>query len=400
MNNYLILVLNCGSSSIKFAVINPISTESVYSGLVQSIDSKGANVIWKQTDGIKNQKELPNINYQDALSFILDLISNNHNIFSKICAIGHRVVHGGEYFTVSTVIDEQVLIAIKDCQSLAPLHNPANILGIQVAQKMFPSLPHIAVFDTAFHQTMPKHACLYAIPYDLYTEHKIRRYGFHGTSHHFVAQEAARVINKPLEQCAFITAHLGNGCSICAILNGQSIDTSMGLTPLEGLVMGTRSGDIDPSLHVHLVNQLGYDIHKVNEILNKNSGILGLSGLDYDMRNVETAIENGNERCILAGEIFCYRLAKYIGSYMIPLGRLDALIFTGGIGENSSYVRATTLKWLSILNFYLDVEHNKNNGKLNNGVITKENSVKAMVIRTNEELVIAQDAFKLKDKKK
>jgi len=242
---------------------------------------------------------------------------------------------------------------------------------------------------------MPKHAYLYAIPYELYTEHKIRRYGFHGTSHCFVAQEAAKVINKPIEQCAFITAHLGNGCSVCAILNGKSIDTSMGLTPLEGLIMGTRSGDVDPSLHAHLANQLGYDISKINDLLNKESGILGISGLDYDMRNVEAAIEKGDERCILAGEMFCYRLAKYIGAYSIPLGRIDALIFTGGIGENSPYVRATTLKWLSILNFHLDIKHNENNGKLNNGVITKTESSKAIVIRTNEELVIARDAFNL-----
>lgn len=398
MSNSLVLVLNCGSSSIKFAVIDPITTDNICSGLVQSIDSKSANLIWKQKDN-KIQKDLPHINYHDALGTILKLIGENQDLFAKICAVGHRVVHGGEYFTKSTVINDQVLTAIKDCQGLAPLHNPANILGIQVAQKTFPLLPHIAVFDTAFHQTMPKHAYLYAIPYELYIQHKIRRYGFHGTSHLFVAQEAAKIINKPLEQCAFITAHLGNGSSICAIANGKSVDTSMGLTPLEGLVMGTRSGDVDPSLHAHLARELGYDIHKINDLLNKESGILGISGLDYDMRNVEAAIEKGDERCILAGEMFCYRLAKYIGAYMIPLGKIDALIFTGGIGENSPYVRSTTLKWLSVLNFHLNADHNENNGKLNNGVITKDNSVKAIVIRTNEELMIAKDAFELANKK-
>jgi acetate kinase len=398
MNSSLVLVLNCGSSSIKFAVIDPITANNICAGIVQSIGSESANLIWKQNEN-KTQKNLPEINYQDALTTILNLICQDKALFSKICAIGHRVVHGGEYFTKSTIIDDKVLTAIKDCQSLAPLHNPANILGIQVTQKMFPLLPEIAVFDTAFHQTMPKHAYLYAIPHELYSQHRIRRYGFHGISHCFVSQEAAKIINQPLEQCALVTAHLGNGSSICAILNGKSIDTSMGLTPLEGLVMGTRSGDIDPSFHAHLVDQLGYDIHKVNDLLNKQSGILGISGLDYDMRNVEAAIDKGDEQCILAGEIFCYRLAKYIGAYAVALGKIDALVFTGGIGENSSYVRATTLKWLSGLNFHLDTSHNENHGKLNNGVITKINSAKAIVIRTNEELVIARDAFELTGKK-
>jgi acetate kinase len=394
----VVLVLNCGSSSIKFAIVDPITTDNVCSGLVQSIGSKNANLVWKQ-DGSKSQKDLPDINYQEALDVILDLVHKDQNLFSRICAVGHRVVHGGEYFTKSSIINDKVLGSIQDCQSLAPLHNPANILGIQAAQKSFPSLPQVAVFDTAFHQTMPRFAYLYAIPYDLYSQYKIRRYGFHGTSHRFVAQEAARILNKPFTQCSFITAHLGNGCSICAIANGKSVDTSMGLTPLEGLVMGTRSGDVDPSLHAHLVDQLGYDIHKVNDILNKQSGVLGISGLDYDMRIVEAAIEKGDERCILAGEILCYRLAKYIGAYMIPVGKIDALIFTGGIGENSPYVRANTLKWLSILNFHLDVKLNEENGKSTNGLITKENSVKALVVRTNEELMIAQDAFNLTQEK-
>lgn len=395
----VVLVLNCGSSSIKFAIVDPITTDNVCSGLVQSIGSKSANLIWKQS-GSKTQKDLPEINYQDALSAILNLIREDQALFSRVCAVGHRVVHGGEYFTKSSIIDDKVLAAIKDCQSLAPLHNPANILGIQAAQKSFPSLLQVAVFDTAFHQTMPKYAYLYAIPYDLYSQYKIRRYGFHGTSHCFVAQEAAKILNQPFAQCSFITAHLGNGCSICAIANGKSVDTSMGLTPLEGLVMGTRSGDVDPSLHAHLADQLGYDIHKVNDILNKQSGILGISGLDYDMRNVEAAIEKGDERCMLAGEMLCYRLAKYIGAYMIPIGKIDALIFTGGIGENSPYVRANTLKWLSILNFHLDPNLNDENGKSANGLITKANSVKALVVRTNEELMIAQEAFNLTQEKK
>lgn len=398
MSNFLVLVLNCGSSSIKFAVIDPVTKITVCDGMVQSIGSQSANLIWKY-EGNKTQRDLPEIGHHDALNTILGIVQGDSSLFARICAIGHRVVHGAEYFTESTIIDDNVLEAIKDCENLAPLHNPANILGIKVAQKMFPMLPQVAVFDTAFHQAMPNYAFLYAIPYELYAKYKIRVYGFHGTSHRFVAQEATKLLNKPLDQCSLITAHLGNGCSVCAIANGKSVDTSMGLTPLDGLIMGTRSGTVDPGLHTHLTDRFGYDVHKIDSILNKESGMLGVSGLDYDMRKIEAAIEKGDERCILAGEMFCYRLAKYIGSYMIPLGKIDALIFTGGIGENSPYVRANTLKWLSALNFHLDTKLNDENGRSANGLITKSESVKALVIRTNEELMIAKDTFNLTKEK-
>ncbi|MCK4607920.1 MAG: acetate kinase [Gammaproteobacteria bacterium] len=390
----LVLVLNCGSSSIKFAVVDPVSEQNSFNGLVQCIGAKEAGISWKQ-DGNKQQQALPNVNYPDALNFILDLIKQDKELAERLFAVGHRVVHGGERFTASAVINPQVLDAIRDCQGLAPLHNPANIAGVEAAQKALPKLPQVAVFDTAFHQTMPKHAFLYAVPYDLYTSHQIRRYGFHGTSHRFVAQQAANLLSKPLTECSFITAHLGNGCSVCAIANGKSVDTSMGLTPLEGLVMGTRSGDIDPSLHAHLVDSLGYDIRKVNNMLNKESGLLGISGIDSDMRAIEEATANGNEQAALAAEIFCYRLAKYIGSYAIPLGQIDALIFTGGIGENSDFIRANTIKWLSLLGFQLDAEQNKTHGRQNGAIITTEGSTKALVIPTNEELMIAQDAIAL-----
>jgi acetate kinase len=394
MQKLLVLVLNCGSSSVKFAVVNPVTEKTLLNGLVQRIGSKDADVGWKK-NGNKQGQELPNINYQDALQFILNLIHKDKELADKLLAIGHRVVHGGEHFTASAIINEAVLEGIRNCKDLAPLHNPANILGIEAAQKGFPKLTNVAVFDTAFHQTMPKHAFLYAIPYALYTDHQIRKYGFHGTSHRYVSQKAADILGKPLAECNFITAHLGNGCSVCAIKNGQSIDTSMGLTPLEGLIMGTRSGDIDASIHAHLVDRLGYDIHKVNNMLNKESGLLGISGLGSDMRTIEEAAEQGNQQAALALEMFCYRLAKYIGAYAVALERIDALIFTAGIGENSPVVRAKTIAWLKILNFILDPAANASHGLGNNGIITKNSSTMVMVIPTNEELLIAQDTAAL-----
>lgn len=398
MHKTLILVLNCGSSSIKFAVIDPLTEENFFSGIVQSIGTKDADISWTEKR-IKKSKELSNINYQEALHYIFNLIQSNKSLAAKILAIGHRVVHGGEHFTKSVIINKTVLNAIIKCQDLAPLHNPANILGIEIAKKIYSKLPQIAVFDTAFHQTMPEYSYLYAIPYKLYANHQVRKYGFHGTSHRYVSQKSAEILAKPLETCAFISAHLGNGCSICAILNGKSIDTSMGLTPLEGLVMGTRSGDIDPSLHIHLVDKLGYDIHKINNMLNKESGLLGISGVSSDMRAVENAAKKGNKQAIIAIELFCYRLAKYIGAYATVLGRIDALIFTAGIGENSSYIRAKTIKLLKILNFTLDPKINANHGKGNSGIITKINSIIAIVIPTNEELMIAKDTALLATKK-
>ena len=390
----LVLVLNCGSSSIKFATVNPETAEMPFSGLVQCIASPDANIGWK-LNGNKQKQQLPDINYHEALDFILTLLRDNKELFDQIIAVGHRVVHGGEKFTKSAVIDDEVLAAIRACQDLAPLHNPANIQGILAAQKMFPNLTQTAVFDTAFHQTMPKEAFLYALPYELYEKHQIRRYGFHGTSHLYVSRQAAKVLDIPYEEAAFVTAHLGNGCSACAILNGKSMDTSMGLTPLEGLVMGTRSGDIDPSIHAHLVDRLGYDIHKVTKMLNSESGLLGISGIDSDCRTLEDGALAGDERSILTMDIFCYRLVKYIAAYAAVLGRIDALIFTGGIGENSSFVRKIVLNRLKIFGFDLDTERNNASGKNSNQLITKDGSTKALVIPTNEELLIAQDAATL-----
>lgn len=397
MQKHLVLVLNCGSSSIKFAIIDTVSSQKLFYGLVERIGAKDAGITWTISEN-KQQHALPEVHYHEALDFILELMRARKDLFTQICAVGHRVVHGGERFVESVIINNDVLAAIKDCQDLAPLHNPANILGIKAAKQAFPKLPHVAVFDTAFHQTMPQYAYLYAIPYDLYTKHQVRRYGFHGTSYRFVAARAAEFLEKPLEKCNLIVAHLGNGSSVCAILAGKSVDTSMGLTPIEGLVMGTRSGDVDPSIHAYLVDKLGYDIHKVNTMLNKESGLLGVSGINSDMRSLEAASKKGDKQASLAIDIYCYRLAKYIGAYAVVLGSFDALVFTGGIGENSACVRAKTLGWLSILNFTVDEKLNAEHGNNSMGVITTDVSSKALVINTNEELMIAQDAIGLTNK--
>lgn len=394
MQQSFVLVLNCGSSSVKFSVIEPESGENKLSGIIQCIATPEANLVWK-VEGKKASRALADIDYYSAVQVILDLISETGDLSDSTVAIGHRVVHGGERFTQSVLIDEAVLNEIKACIPLAPLHNPAHIIGIEAAKNTFPTLPQVAVFDTAFHQTMPEHAYLYALPYSLYRDYQVRRYGFHGTSHLFVSREASKILNRSLDDSAIITAHLGNGCSVCAILNGQSVDTSMGITPLEGLVMGTRSGDVDPSLHAYLAEHLNYDVHQITDLLNKESGLLGISEQFSDMRGIEEAAERGEKRALLTEAIFCYRLAKYIASYSVPLGRIDALVFTGGIGENSPRVREQVLNQLGALNFKVDQESNANRGKSNNGIITQSGSTVAMVVPTNEEWVIAQDAVSL-----
>lgn len=364
-----ILVLNCGSSSIKFALIDPQAEQTALQDLI----------------------EIQNGDYQQGLQTVVDRIQDHPDILNDVKGIGHRVVHGGEKFKYSVVIDDAVLSQIKACIPLAPLHNPTNVLGIEFMQQQFPDLPNVAVFDTAFHQTMPEHAFLYALPYELYEKHDVRRYGFHGTSHAYVTQKAAHLLEKPYEECAFVSAHLGNGCSASAVLNGKSIDTTMGLTPLEGLVMGTRSGDIDPSIVTFLQETLGYDAKTVDTLLNKQSGLLGISGIDSDMRALTKAMNEGDKRAALAIDIFCYRLAKTIGALMVPLGGLDALIFTGGIGENAALIREKTLSRLRHFHFELDAKKNQAHGP----IITSDNSIIAMVVKTNEELMIATDTAEL-----
>ncbi|ART83167.1 acetate kinase [Oceanisphaera profunda] len=400
MTSKLVLVLNCGSSSLKFAILNAETGDEKLSGLAECFYLPNTRISWV-FNGEKNSTPLiAGSAHQQALDFIVDtLLSPYPELMKQICAIGHRVVHGGEHFTHSVIIDNHVIKGIRDCARLAPLHNPAHLVGIASAQRSFPDLPQVAVFDTALHQTMPESAYLYALPYHLYKDHHIRRYGMHGTSHYFVAVQAAKLLNKPLAQLNIISCHLGNGASVCAIKNGESVDTSMGMTPLEGLVMGTRCGDIDPAIIFHLHDNLGYSVERINTMLTKESGLLGLTEKTSDCRYIEEHydVEPAAKRAM---DIFCYRLAKYIASYSCALdGRLDAIVFTGGIGENSVLVRELTLSKLNLLGLKLDVAANKAARFGKQTCITTADSVPAWVIPTNEEWVIAQDALALSSAK-
>ncbi|HGS5403032.1 TPA: acetate kinase [Vibrio cholerae] len=392
----LVLVLNCGSSSLKFAVVDAQSGEQHLSGLAECLHLPEARIKWK-LDG-KHEAQLgEGAAHDEALSFIVEtILASKPELAAQLKAIGHRVVHGGEQFTQSALIDDAVLKGIEDCAALAPLHNPAHIIGIKAAQKAFPELKNVAVFDTAFHQTMPEEAYLYALPYNLYKEHGIRRYGMHGTSHLFIAREAAERLGKPANELNIINCHLGNGASVCAIKNGQSVDTSMGLTPLEGLVMGTRCGDIDPAIIFHLHDTLGYSVEKINTMLTKESGLLGLTEVTSDCRFVEDHYGQ-KEEATRAMDVFCHRLAKYVAGYTASLdGRLDAITFTGGIGENSAPIREMVLNRLAIFGITVDSAANLKARFGGEGVITTADSrIPAMVIATNEELVIAEDTARL-----
>ncbi|MGC4095628.1 MAG: acetate kinase [Nitrospira sp.] len=383
-----ILVINCGSSSLKFAVIDPSSGKSLIQGIAERLNSAEATLQVKSAELGRHTDAKPHLSHAKAMDAILEKLRG-----INIGAVGHRVVHGGEYFSDSVELNDDAIAKIDLCSPLAPLHNPAHIVGIRIAKHSFPNLPHVAVFDTAFHQTMPPRAYFYALRYQLYEEYKIRRYGFHGTSHRYVSEQAALMLGKPSGELQMITAHLGNGCSACAVKNGQSQDTTMGLTPLEGLVMGTRSGDVDPNLLLFLVEHTGRELREVTDLLNRGSGLLGLSGLSNDMRSLLEAAEGGDERAELAISVFCYRLAKYILGLAASLDRLDALVFTGGIGENSAAVRARTLDCLKILKPQLDPALNQSNGRDTAGrITTAESGLLAMVVATNEELVIAREA--------
>ena len=396
MENKLILVLNCGSSSLKFSIVDNDDGSEKLSGISECLQLPEANIKWK-INGLKESADLPaGVGHKEALNYLVDEILCHHlELKDNIIAIGHRVVHGGERFTKSMIITDEVLAGIEKCVPLAPLHNPAHLIGINAAKHAFPDLINVAVFDTAFHQTMPEEAYLYALPYSLYKEHGIRRYGMHGTSHYYITLQAAEALNKPVEELNIISCHLGNGGSVCAIKNGVSVDTSMGMTPLEGLVMGTRCGDIDPAIIFHLHDELGYSVEKINDILTKESGLLGITETTSDCRYVEDNYKT-NEAAARAKELFCYRLAKYIGSYVAALdGRLDAVVFTGGIGENSTPIREYTLNRLGLLGFKVDKEANNTTRFGKEGIITEEGSTVAMVIATNEEWVIARDTHEL-----
>ncbi|MFC0949039.1 acetate kinase [Pasteurella multocida] len=398
MSQKLVLILNCGSSSLKFSILDPQTGEEKLSGLAEAFHLDDARIKWK-LHGEKGNADLgAGAAHSEALNFIVNSIFPlDPSLKEDIVAIGHRIVHGGEKFTSSVVITDEVVQGIKDAVQFAPLHNPAHLIGIEETFKMFPHLKdkNVAVFDTAFHQTMPEEAYLYALPYSLYREHGVRRYGAHGTSHFFVSQQAAERLNVPAEQVNVITCHLGNGASIAAVRHGQCIDTSMGLTPLEGLVMGTRSGDIDPAIVFYLHDNLGLSVEEINTLLTKKSGLLGLTEVTSDCRYAEDNYDK-EAPAKRALDVFSYRLAKYIGSYMAVIGeRLDAIVFTGGIGENSSLVRELTLNHLKLFGYQVDADKNKAARFGHEGVITTDNTPVAMVIPTNEELVIAQDTARL-----
>ena len=391
----LILVLNCGSSSLKGAVLNSENGDVLLSCLGEKLNLADAYITFK----VNGQKERVDLsatpNHTGAVGAMLEKLKAM-GLDSQIGAIGHRVVSGGEEYSESVLIDDSVMAAIEKCIPLAPLHNPANLLGIRAAQDIFKGLPNVAVFDTAFHQTMPEHAYMYAIPRKFYRELGLRRYGFHGTSYRFVAEEAANVLGADKNNLNLVNAHLGNGASITAVRNGKSMDTSMGLTPLEGLVMGTRSGDVDPSIFSFLADNLKLSTQQITDILNKESGLMGISELSSDCRVIEEESLNGHEGAVLALEMFSYRLAKYVASMAVAAGGLDALVFTGGIGENSDIIREKVLNYCAFLGFSVDKEANTAARFGKAGVITAADSkVKAVVIPTNEELMIAQDTARL-----
>ena len=391
----LILVLNCGSSSLKGAVLNSENGDVLLSCLGEKLNLADAYITFK----VNGQKERVDLsatpNHTGAVGAMLEKLKAM-GLESQIGAIGHRVVSGGEEYSESVLIDDSVMAAIEKCIPLAPLHNPANLLGIRAAQDIFKGLPNVAVFDTAFHQTMPEHAYMYAIPRKFYRDLGVRRYGFHGTSYRFVAEEAANVLGADKNNLKLVIAHLGNGAPITAVRNGKSMDTSMGLTPLEGLVMGTRSGDVDPSIFSFLADNLKLSTQQITDILNKESGLMGVSELSSDCRVIEEESLNGHEGAVLALEMFSYRLAKYVASMAVAAGGLDALVFTGGIGENSDIIREKVLNYCAFLGFSVDKEANTAARFGKAGVITAAGSkVKAVVIPTNEELMIAQDTARL-----
>jgi acetate kinase len=394
MSANLVLVINCGSSSLKFSLVNPQDGQAELTGLAECLNAENASITFKRA-GEKSQQDLTQTqDHQDAIDTLVAYI-HQLQLTDKIYCIGHRFVHGGEEYSDPVVIDEQVYATVERLSKLAPLHNPANLVGYRAAQQAFPNLTQVAIFDTAFHQSIPEKAYLYGLPYSLYQQHGIRRYGFHGSSHYFVSRRAAELLAIDINNCSVISAHLGNGCSVAAIENGQSSDTSMGLTPLEGLIMGTRCGDVDPGLVFHLTEQLGYSLEQVNQLFNKQSGLLGLSELSNDCRTIEEAVAKGDAQAELALEVFCYRIARYIASLTVALSHLDALIFTGGIGENSDVIRAKVLDNLKLLQFNLDPQKNLAMRFGAEGQITQDTGPKCLVIPTNEEWVIAQQSYQL-----
>jgi acetate kinase len=387
----LVLVLNSGSSSVKFALLLPGTGERLMSGIGERLGTPEALLRVQWFPAPATEERLPGGTHQAVVARVLDHLAEAGHSDAELLGAGHRVVHGGEQFTSSILVDDAVIAALRSYSHLAPLHNPANLAGIDAVRAVLPDLPQVAVFDTAFHQTMPPHAFRYAVPEEWYKRYGVRRYGFHGISHRFVSEQAATMLGRPPHELRLVTAHLGNGCSATAVRDGVSVDTTMGLTPLEGLVMGTRSGDVDPGLIGYLAGRTGMNADELTQALNADSGLQGLSGVGNDMRTVADAAADGNERAQLALDVFVHRLAKAIAALVVGLQRLDALVFTGGIGENSAVVRSLVLSRLGFLGLTEDVGANADHGRHTGGRVSLAGPVLALVVPTDEELLIARD---------
>ena len=393
-----VLVINCGSSSLKYQLIDSETEAVLAKGLCERIGIDG-RLVYQKTGLDKEITEAAMPTHKQAIQMVLDAIVNPKTgalkSLAEVDAVGHRVVHGGEKFASSVILTEEVLAQIEECNDLAPLHNPANLIGIRACQELMPNVPMVGVFDTAFHQTMPKKAYLYGLPHEYYEKYKVRRYGFHGTSHSFVSKRLVEYLGMDLNNSKVIVAHLGNGASVSAVVNGKCVDTSMGLTPLEGLVMGTRSGDIDPAIMEFIAKKENLDIEGVMNVLNKKSGVQGMTGISSDFRDLEAAYNEGNEYAINAIKVFCYRVAKYIGSYVAAMNGVDAIAFTAGIGENTNLVRRKIVAYLGYLGITIDNEVNDATHGDEAVISTPDSKVKVCVIPTNEELAIARETVAL-----
>ena len=393
-----VLVINCGSSSLKFQLINTDTEEVLAKGLCERIAIDGSRIVYQKAGSDKVRTEAPMPTHTEAIALVLDALTNSETgvikDMSEIDAVGHRIVHGGERFASSTILTDEVIKAIEECSDLAPLHNPANLIGISACKALMPNTPMVAVFDTAFHQTMPEEAYLYGLPREYYEKYKVRRYGFHGTSHSYVSHKAAELLGKPYDQVKTIVCHLGNGASCCAIKNGKSVDTSMGLTPLEGLIMGTRSGDIDPAIVEFIAKKEGLDIEGVMNVLNKKSGVLGVSGYTSDFLDLDLDCAKKKPEALLTMKVFAYRVAKYVGAYIAAMNGVDAIAFTAGLGENNPQIRKDVCAYLGYMGIEIDDDLNGKRGQ-DLIVSTKDSKVAIMVIPTNEELAIARETVAL-----
>ena len=393
-----VLVINCGSSSLKYQVIDSETEQVLAKGLCERIGIDG-RLVYTPAGGEKEISNLDMPTHKQAIQYVIDALTNEKTgvikSLDEIGAVGHRLVHGGEKFACSTLINDDVIKAVEECSDLAPLHNPANLIGVRACQELMPNTPMAGVFDTAFHQTMPLEAYMYGIPYEYYEKNKVRKYGFHGTSHSFVSKRMAELLGKPIEDLKIIVCHLGNGSSVCAVDGGKSVDTSMGLSPLEGLIMGTRSGDIDPSVMEFICKKENLDINGIMEVLNKKSGVQGLSGVSSDFRDLQAGAAAGNERCEMAVDVFCYRVLKYIGSYVAAMNGVDAIAFTAGLGENDEIVRRKIVSRLGYLGITLDDEVNDKTRGKEVAISTPDSKVPVWVVPTNEELAIARETVAL-----